>query len=66
MTSLQRLEAQVAALPEQDLRRFRSWFSEFDAKQWDQELATDIGSGKLDALAEEVLAQYDSGQCKPL
>lgn len=66
MTSLQRLEAQIAALPERDLRRFRSWFAEFDAKRWDLELAADIGSGKLDALAEEALAQYGAGQCKPL
>ena len=66
MPSLQRIESQVASLPEEELRKFRSWFDEFDALRWDLSLAQDIGSGKLDSLAEEVLAQYCAGQCKPL
>lgn len=66
MPSLQRIESQVAALPEPDLRQFRSWFDAFDAQRWDQALACDISNGKLDAFAAEALAQYGSGQCKPL
>ena len=66
MTSLQRLESQVAALPEQELRRFRSWFDEFDARRWDNALSADINNSKLDAFAEEALAQYGAGLCKPL
>lgn len=66
MPSLQRIESQVAALPEPDLRQFRSWFDEFDAQRWDKTLAADIKSDKLDSLAAEALAQYDAGKCKPL
>ena len=66
MTSLHRLESQVAALPEQELRRFRSWFDEFDARRWDNALSADINNGKLDSFAEEALAQYGSGLSKPL
>lgn len=66
MPSLQRIESQVAALPEPDLRQFRSWFDAFDAQRWDQALASDISNGKLDAFAAEALTQYGSGQCKPL
>ena len=66
MTSLHRLESQVAALPESELRRFRSWFDEFDAQRWDKALSADIENGKLDAFAEEALAQYGADLCKPL
>ena len=66
MPSLQRIESQVAALPETELRGFRSWFDEFDAKRWDHDLAVDIQNGKLDSLAAEALAHYSAGQCKPL
>lgn len=66
MPSLQRIETQVAALPEPDLRQFRSWFDEFDAQHWDQSLVTDVHNGKLDVLAAEALAQYGAGKCKPL
>jgi hypothetical protein len=66
MPSLQRLESQIAALPEPELRQFRSWFDEFDAQRWDSTLAADISNGKLDSLAAEALAQYGAGQCKSL
>ncbi|MBI5483614.1 MAG: hypothetical protein HY888_04020 [Deltaproteobacteria bacterium] len=66
MPSLQRIESQVASLPEPELRKFRSWFNEFDAQRWDHSLTADIDNGKLDSLAAEALAQYGSGQCKPL
>lgn len=66
MPSLQRIESQVAALPETDLRQFRTWFDQFDAQRWDQSLTADVNNGKLDALAAEALAQYGAGRCKPL
>lgn len=47
MPSLQRIESQVAALPESELRRFRSWFDEFDAQRWDSAIYADINSGNL-------------------
>ena len=66
MPSLQRIESQIAALPEPELRRFRSWFDEFDSQRWDSTLAEDINNGKLDALAAEALAEYGAGKYKPL
>lgn len=64
MTRLERIEAEVAALPDNELRHFRSWFEDFAAKRWDREVLSD--SGKLDTLAAEALAEYVSGKCKPL
>ncbi len=66
MAQLKCIEADIAALPEIELRRFRSWFDTFDAKRWDQEIGADITDGKLDSLAAEALAEYGAGKCKPL
>ena len=66
MAKLQQIEAEVAELPESDLRRFRSWFAAFDASRWDKELEDDSAEGKLDALAAEALAEYEAGKCRRL
>jgi hypothetical protein len=66
MPSLQSIESQIAALPEQELRRFRSWFDEFDSRRWDSNLAEDIKNGRLDAFAAEAIAEYGDGKCRPL
>jgi hypothetical protein len=66
MPSLQRIESQIAALPETELRQFRSWFDEFDAQRWDNDISADIKNGKLDSLAAEAVAHYGAGTCKQL
>ena len=66
MPSLQRIENQVSSLPEEELRKFRSWFDEFDAQRLDSVIVSDVNNGKLDSLAAEALAQYSTGQCKTL
>lgn len=58
MPSLKKIESEVAALPEPELRQFRSWFDEFDAQNWDRSLTADINNGKLDSLAAEALVHY--------
>ena len=66
MPSLKRIESEVAALPDQELRQFSDWFAQYEAERWDQSLKSDIASGKLDTLAAEALSQYTAGKCKPL
>jgi hypothetical protein len=66
MPSLQRIESQIAALPETELRQFRAWFDEFDAQRWDNAIATDTKNGTLDSLAAEAIAHYGAGTCKLL
>jgi hypothetical protein len=59
--SLKRIETEVAALPDPELRKFSRWFAQFEAARWDQILEADVGAGKLDALAEEALATDNRG-----
>lgn len=66
MLSLKRLEAEVASLPDKELRKFGQWFAKYEAERWDRALQADVSAGKLDHLADEALAQFASGKCKPL
>lgn len=64
--AVKKIEEEVAALSEAELRDFRSWFTRFDAVQWDEQLTRDVQAGKLDGLAAEALEQYGKGRCKRL
>jgi hypothetical protein len=55
------IEKAVEALPRSDLAEFRRWFAEFDAAAWDRQIDEDAASGKLDNLAAEALADFQSG-----
>ncbi|MCI0708123.1 MAG: hypothetical protein L0Y80_11635 [Ignavibacteriae bacterium] len=55
MGTLQELEQAVSKLPEKELARFREWFEEFDAAEWDKQFEQDVKAGKLDRVAEKAL-----------
>jgi hypothetical protein len=66
MSEVHEIEQAVAQLSESQLAEFRRWFAEFDADAWDKQIEADAAAGKLDALAEEALAEYRSGQAREL
>lgn len=66
MTKLERISRDVETLAPDELARFRAWFAEFDADQWDAQIETDIKAGKLDKLAEKALADHRAGRTRPL
>jgi len=66
MTTVQEIKKALARLPPDKLAEFRSWFSEFDATQWDKQFETDAESGKLDTLANQALNDMVEKRCKPL
>jgi hypothetical protein len=59
--TLQELERAIAGLPADELAKFRTWFLEFDADAWDQQIERDVAAGRLDGLAEEALNDYRHG-----
>ena len=61
MTKLEKLERAILALTEEDQAKFRQWYAEHDARLFDQEFERDVKAGKLDALAEEALAEHRAG-----
>jgi hypothetical protein len=55
--TLNDLENAVAGLSSDELAKFRAWFAEFDAEEWDRQFEEDIEAGRLNALAEEALRE---------
>lgn len=57
-SNVEDIEKAVENLAPGDLARFRAWFDSFDAARFDQRIAQDAASGKLDKLAEQALAAH--------
>ena len=66
MITAESLEQAVEQLPPEELAKFRRWFAQFDADAWDAQIEADAAAGKFDALAEEALAEYRSGQAREM
>jgi hypothetical protein len=61
MLTLEQIEAGILTLPSNDLQRLRQWFFDLDYQRWDDQLEQYIADGKLEALAEEALADFKAG-----
>jgi hypothetical protein len=64
--TLQDLENSISNLPPSDLAKFREWFWEFDANNWDTQLESDVASGRLDSLADEAIRDHQAGKSTQL
>ncbi len=66
MNTIAEIEDAIVKLPDEDLAAFRAWFAEFDAAAWDRQFERDVAEGRLDALADEALADWREGRCTDL
>ena len=66
MSRIDEIERAVRELSPGDLREFRRWFREFEAALWDRQFEEDVAAGRLDALADEALADLREGRTRPL
>ena len=66
MSELEKLEEHVQSLSPEELKKFRAWFAEFDARAWDAQIEADSRAGKLDSLVSEALAEYKAGKTREL
>jgi hypothetical protein len=66
MGTITEIEAAVRKLSPSQLSRFRKWFQEFDAQEWDRQFEDDVRSGKLDELASEATNDLRERRCKQL
>ncbi len=60
------LENAVQKLSPDELEQFAEWFQQFIDNQWEAKLASDIASGRLDAIAQRADQDFEAGRCKPL
>jgi hypothetical protein len=66
MTTAEEIEKAVERLDPREFARFRTWFEAHEARRFDAAIERDAQSGKLDALAEEALAEYRAGRTRDL
>ena len=66
MSKLEKIEQSVAALSDAELKRFATWFADYQWERWDRQLEKDVEAGKLDHLADEALAELAAGRTRPL
>jgi hypothetical protein len=66
MSKLEKIQAAIESLSEEEYSRLREWFSEKDWEQWDKEIEVDSQSGKLDFLVKEALEEKSQGRLKDL
>ena len=63
MSKVEQIEDAVRRLSSGELAAFRAWFAEFDGARWDRQIEDDIAAGRLDALADEALADLRESRC---
>jgi hypothetical protein len=66
MSELEKLEQRIQSLSPEELKKFREWFVEFDARAWDEQIEADSKAGRLDALVSEGLAEHKAGKTRKL
>ena len=66
MSELETLEQNIERLSMDELKQFREWFADFDARIWDSQIETDSKKGKLDVLVAEALAEHHAGETREL
>jgi len=64
MIKVQEIQAAIESLPRREYVRLRQWFSNRDWEQWDEQIAADSASGKLDFLVREALDEKTKGRLK--
>ncbi|NET00451.1 MAG: hypothetical protein F6K61_07690 [Sphaerospermopsis sp. SIO1G1] len=66
MSTIEQIEAAILTLPPEQFQQLRQWILDIDYQRWDEQLEQDIAEGKLEALAEEAIAEFKAGHCREL
>ncbi|MBN1316597.1 MAG: hypothetical protein JXA42_14060 [Anaerolineales bacterium] len=66
MEKVEEIKTAVTHLSPIELQDFSTWYKQFEAELWDEQIEQDIEAGKLDTLANEALADFSAGRCTEL
>ena len=58
MNTVEDIKKAIEKLSGREFARLRAWFDEHEAAHFDQQIASDAASGKLDRLAEQAVADF--------
>jgi hypothetical protein len=66
MSTIEQIKTTILKLVPEEFQRLKQWFADVDYQRWDRQLEQDVTDGKLDALAEEAIAEFKAGQCREI
>ena len=66
MSTIEKIEAAILELSSEEFEQLRQWFFNLDYQHWDKKLEQDVEDGKLEALAEEAIAEFKAGDFRAL
>ncbi|OCQ98928.1 hypothetical protein BCD64_23090 [Nostoc sp. MBR 210] len=66
MATLRDIEAAIKQLPESDIRQLSVWLQEYLDEMWDQQIETDVVSGKLNKLIAKAEADITANRVRDL
>ena len=66
MSTLEQIKAAILTLPSDEFEKMRKWFLDLDYQRWDKQLEQDVAEGKLEALADEAIAEFEAGNCQEI
>jgi hypothetical protein len=66
MNAVDAITAAIAELPPEQVAQIRAWLNERAEAEWDAQIEQDERAGRLDALAEQALAEHRAGRTRPL
>ena len=61
MSTLEQIEAAIPSLPSTEFEKLRLWFLDLDYERWHEQIEQDIEDGKLEAFAQEAIAEFEAG-----
>ncbi|MCE0521675.1 MAG: hypothetical protein LV480_02050 [Methylacidiphilales bacterium] len=65
MSTVEQIEAAIQKLPRNDFFRLHEWMRDRFDDEWDKQIEENARSGRLDAVAQEALAEYRAGKSTP-
>ena len=66
MLTLEQIESAILQLSPDEYKKLIEWFADLDYQRWDGQLEKDIADGKLEALAQEAIAEFKAGHCQEI
>lgn len=61
MVDIEEIKSAILRLSPKAQAELRAWYEQLDAQNWDQQFKEDVAAGRLDALADEAVRAFRSG-----
>jgi hypothetical protein len=66
MTTRLEVESAIKQLPENEIRNLAKWLQDYLDNMWDQQIAKDVASGRLDGLIAQAEADIANNNVRDL